>query len=466
MDLFLSTLSRFFRAERSGIFVFGDNGIELKTARNLSRSIIGDQNFQSSMELIVTCHKIKEPILSKNLRNTGGALYKGCLSAICLPILKEVDVKAVLYFDNSYLPNCFDFVSPAMLESLARQLSVILERQEIGIQHTIGSPIPANKAGVIIPAPSEFGGIDVIITDHKMVKLLNQAKHLAESDAPILILGETGAGKEVVAQWIHNRSSRNDKPFVIVDLTTISENLVESELFGHEKGAFTGAHRQKIGRIEIAEEGTLFFDEIGEISPQLQIKLLRLLEQKTFTRVGGTKTKKADFRLIAATNRNLLDEVKAGRFREDLYYRINALELTIPPLRERKSDIVALAHHFLAYYAKKYNKKVSRLTEDQLRTMKNYSWPGNIRELKHVIERAVLVSEEDRLDFNFSNQSECLPLEGFFANFPSLDEVQRRYIQFVLNHTGGKNSGTGGAAEILKMKRTSIISRMKKLGMR
>ena len=508
MDLFLSTLSRFFRAERSAIFVFNDSkggapesgservprsllrgkranhdrtfssgigdspepapvGLQLRTARNLSRSIISDQSFRRSMAMIMSCHREKKPVLSKGREGTTALTGKESLSAMCLPLVTETEVIAVLYFDNSYLPNCFDFVSIPMLESLGRHLAGIVERQGFGGMEAGGAKkAMAQQEGAILQSSGDYSGTDIIMKDHKMVKLLNQARRLAESDTTILILGETGSGKEVVAQWIHRNSSRHDKPFVVVDLTTIPENLMDSELFGHEKGAFTGAHQQKIGRVELAEGGTLFFDEIGEIPAHLQVKLLRLLEQKTFVRVGGTKTRRADFRLVAATNRNLFDEVKAGRFREDLYYRLNALELNIPPLRERKADIAALAHHFLGFYARKYNKRLSELSEEQTAAMQAYHWPGNVRELKHVIERAVLVAEGELLEFDFSSRPENLPVEDLYTDLPTLDEVQRRYIQYVLNRTGGKISGAGGAAEILDLKRTTLGSRMKNLGMR
>ena len=471
MDLLLSTLSRFFRAERSGIFFFSDikgEMPELQTARNLSRSIIGDQNFRLSMAMIRDSYHEKKPFLSKFKRDTEGLKYQESLSAMSIPLMKGSEIRAILYFDNSYLSNCFDFVSMPMLELLGRHLAGIVEKHEIG---EIGSTSLPNQSrphhsGTVLQSSSDFSGVDIIIKDHKMVKLLNQAKRLAGSEAPILILGETGSGKEVIAQWIHRNSMQHDKPFVVVDLTTIPENLMDSELFGHEKGAFTGAHQQKIGRVEIAEGGMLFFDEIGEIPTHLQVKLLRLLEQKTFMRVGGTKAKHADFRLVAATNRNLFEEVKAGRFREDLYYRLNALELTIPPLRSRKADVVALANHFLVYYAKKYNKILSALTAEQIAMMKSYDWPGNVRELKNIIERAVLVADNSCVELDFSSRPKACPADSPFSDFPTMDEIQRRYIQFILNGNGGKISGTGSAAEILNMKRSTLKARMKTLGMR
>ena len=463
MDLLLSTLSGFFRAERSGVFVFSSGKgelPELQMARNLSRSIISDHNFRRNMDMIKTCYQNKKPILANLQKETLGLKEKKYVSVICMPLLRE-RVQAVLYFDNSYIPNCFDFVDLPILESLGHHLSSILERKESDILDSAEPLYTSVNTGSVVHDSLDLPGIDILVKDKKMVKTFNQATHLAESDAPVLILGETGVGKEVVAKWIHLHSARRDKPFVVVDLTTIPDNLIDSELFGHEKGAFTGAHQQKIGRVEMAEGGTLFFDEIGEIPSHLQVKLLRLMEQKTFMRVGGTKTKTADFRLVAATNRNLLNEVKKGRFREDLYYRLNTLELTIPPLRERVEDISAIASHFMTQYAKKYNKTMFPLNKDQTFILENYEWPGNVRELKSVIERAVLLSENGYLVLNFPDSKEKLR-ENSSSEIPTLEEIQRQHIKYVLNLTNGK---IGNAAKILGIKRTSLYTKLKRLGM-
>jgi transcriptional regulator with PAS, ATPase and Fis domain len=252
---------------------------------------------------------------------------------------------------------------------------------------------------------------------------------------------------------------------VIVDPTTIPETLIESELFGHEKGAFTGADRQKLGRIELAHRGTLFIDEVGEIPKSSQVKLLRVLQEKTLIRVGGTKTIMSDFRLIAATNRDLADEVAAGHFREDLYYRLNVISITLPPLRERNEDVPFLARHFLSLYAAKHNQLVPGLSQEDETLLLAYHWPGNIRELKNVMERAVLLSTKDRLEISLPVKR-SLSSDDCFSDFPSLDEMQRRYIRFIMEKTGGKVSGPGGAAELLEMKRTSLYKRMNKLGLR
>jgi transcriptional regulator with GAF, ATPase, and Fis domain len=297
-----------------------------------------------------------------------------------------------------------------------------------------------------------------------MTKLLMQADQIADSEAAVLILGETGVGKEVLARRLHKMSSRASGPFTVVDLTSVPENLVESELFGHEKGAFTGADRQKAGRLELAHRGTLFIDEVGEIPKSVQVKLLRVLQEKAFARVGGTRTLVSDFRLVAATNRDLMAEVVAGRFREDLYYRLNVVPVTLPPLRERGKDVGLLGRYFLAYYARKYNKHNLTLAPKDEERLTAYHWPGNVRELKNAIERAVILSTDESLELDLPIESRSFhghPLD----DTPTLDEMQRRYIHSILDLTGGRISGEGGAAELLGMKRTSLYTRMKKLGM-
>jgi transcriptional regulator with GAF, ATPase, and Fis domain len=297
-----------------------------------------------------------------------------------------------------------------------------------------------------------------------MEALLGQVDQVAPTESTILVLGETGTGKELLAKRIHASSLRAAGPFMVVDAATIPENLLESELFGHERGAFTGADRQKIGRIELAHQGTLFLDEVGELPLSAQVKLLRALQEKTFSRLGGTRTIQSDFRLVAATNRDLGAEVAAGRFRQDLYYRLNVIPILLPPLRDRPEDIPLLAGHFLNRYAVRYKRSGLRLSPEQEKMLGRYPWPGNIRELKNILERAVLLSVADQLEL-------ALPAdltsgrENPFADNPSLDEIQRRYIDHILLKTSGRIAGPGGAAEILGMKRTSLYSRMRILGL-
>ncbi len=230
--------------------------------------------------------------------------------------------------------------------------------------------------------------------------LRQKAKIVGKTDSAVLITGETGTGKEILANMIHQCSSRANKPFVCVNCGALNENLIESELFGSEKGAYTGAERQKKGRFEIADGGTIFFDEIGEMSLNMQTRLLRVLQEKTFERVGGCETIRSDFRLIAATNRDLKQEVAENRFRKDLYYRINIIPLEIPPLRQRLADIPVLCESFLTLYAAEMNKPLPVMGQDVLEILQKYDWPGNVRELRNLIERMVVLSSEGSLDVN------------------------------------------------------------------
>ncbi|MDH3267533.1 MAG: sigma 54-interacting transcriptional regulator [Ignavibacteria bacterium] len=303
---------------------------------------------------------------------------------------------------------------------------------------------------------------NIISTSEKFNTVLRSVEQVASTDATVLILGETGTGKELLARAIHSISNRSDRPLVKVNCATLPENLIESELFGHEKGAFTGATSRKIGRFELANSGTIFLDEIGELPTGLQTKLLRVLQEGEFERLGDPKTIKVDVRIIVATNRNLEKEISEGSFREDLFYRINVFPIKIPPLRERKEDIPILVKHFLKKYSTKAGKKVEIITQDVMEKLCRYSWPGNIRELENIIERAVITSTGNKLilgewlakgEFNKSS-SQILPLE----------EMERRYILEILEMTDWKVSGDNGAAKMMDINAQTLVSKMKKLG--
>ncbi|RUM28346.1 MAG: sigma-54-dependent Fis family transcriptional regulator [Aquifex sp.] len=288
----------------------------------------------------------------------------------------------------------------------------------------------------------------------KFREVLETARMVADVEAPILIRGETGVGKEVLARYIHKISSRRDKPFVVVDCTAIPEHLFESELFGYEKGAFTGANQRKLGLVEIANNGTLFFDEIGDMPFSVQAKLLRFVETKKFRRVGGLKDLEVDVKIICATNKNLEELIKEGKFREDLYYRINTIELEIPPLRERKEDIPLLVEFFL----KKYRKKIKNET---LIELMNYSWEGNVRELKNVIERACLLSTDIYID-----EAICLKrkniscIEKMMEKLPTLEELEKMYLAFLYKRFNGN---IDKIAETLGCSRRTVFRKLKSL---
>ena len=364
-----------------------------------------------------------------------------------------------------------------MIAKLIKQSSSIPD-QVLGREH-----IKPKKHALDFGEPIQTGGIDEMQFHNPiMAQVISEVDKVAQTDSSVLIYGETGTGKELLARRVHRLSPRNKNPFVVVDLTSIPENLLESELFGHEKGAFTGATSRKRGRLEMVHEGTLFLDEIGEIPTSFQVKLLRLLQDKKFIRIGGAQPIPVDFRLITATNRNLEEEVGAGRFRQDLYFRLSVVPVRLPPLRERQSDILLLARYFLSKYIRKHKKPDIYLTPEDEAWLLTYTWPGNIRELKNIIERSVILAIDNRLNLakidplSFTgkqhlqtrhddltdHEKHFIPID----DFPSLDEIQRRYINVVLNKTNGKMTGPGGAVNILGMKPSSLYARMKKLGLR
>ena len=292
-------------------------------------------------------------------------------------------------------------------------------------------------------------------------KLVDQ---VAPMNTTVLLLGETGTGKGVVARAIHGKSSRKNKPLITVNCTTLPANLIEGELFGREKGAFTGAYDRQIGRFELADKGTIFLDEIGELPMELQSKLLRVLQDGEFERLGSSRTIKTDVRIIAATNRNLADAIRNGRFREDLYYRLNVFPILMPPLRQRREDIPLLVDFFIAKFNKKTGKKIGTVSKETLNALQQYSWPGNVRELESVVERAVIISQGsalevlDRLE-PFRKEEEPAPRE-----VKSLADLEYDHILQVLLKTGWRIEGKKGAAGILGLNASTLRARIQKYG--
>ncbi len=304
-------------------------------------------------------------------------------------------------------------------------------------------------------APFAFIGKSKQIQD-----ILALIQKVAPADSPVFIQGESGTGKELVANTVWHFSARKDAPFIALNCATLSENLIESEIFGHEKGAFTSAYQTKHGLVEVADRGTLFLDEIAEMPIGLQAKLLRFLDSGEFRRVGGNKTLTVDVRVVAATNKDLVSLIKAGRFREDLYYRLNVINITIPPLRDRRSDIPELARHFLSAYAKKLSKPVADFTAESLELLSSYRWPGNVRELENVIERAVIVCESGTIGAEDLSIPAYAAVADLSVN-PSLEEMEKNYIIRVLKETGGNQSK---ASQLLGIDRKTLYLKLKKYG--
>jgi transcriptional regulator with GAF, ATPase, and Fis domain len=299
--------------------------------------------------------------------------------------------------------------------------------------------------------------------------VLEQVELVAPTDSTVLIHGETGTGKELIARAIHNLSSRCGRSFIKLNCAAIPLDLLESELFGHEKGAFTGAIAQKIGRFELADKGTLFLDEVGDIPPQLQPKLLRVLQEQEFEPLGSTRTHQVNVRLVAATNRPLPEMVKVGRFRSDLYYRLNVFPILLPPLRARTEDIPALVEHFVEHFSRRMNRQIERVPPETMAALRSYEWPGNIRELQNVIERAVILSTDGVLSNPLPppqtiepvNVSTVVPIS---SGSTTLRDSERSLILQTLEASRWVIGGPKGAAARLGLKRTTLIHRMKKLG--
>ncbi len=304
---------------------------------------------------------------------------------------------------------------------------------------------------------------EAIIGESSALKdVLRQVAIVAPTDATVLLLGETGTGKELIARAVHQQSGRRNHPFVTVNCAAIPSGLLESELFGHERGAFTGAIAQKIGRFERAHRGTLFLDEIGDIPVELQPKLLRVLQEQEFERLGGTRTQRVDVRLVAATHRDLAQLVEAGQFRADLYYRLNVFPLTLPPLRQRPEDIPLLVRHFVRHYARHLHKRIDAIPAEAMDGLTHYPWPGNVRQLQNVIERAVILSPGPVLRLPLAELTP--PVHGVPTQGRTLEDVEREHILKTLRETHWVVGGPQGAAARLGLKRTTLIYKMEKLG--
>jgi formate hydrogenlyase transcriptional activator len=381
--------------------------------------------------------------------------------------------RGALVVENRHSRWLVDKQDPHLLEILGWQLGVILDNlalhQELAtVRHQLEQETKYYR---------EHGAAsrrtDAIIGDSSAIRRVHEdVARVAATDATVLLLGETGVGKELFAREIHNQSKRRDAPFVAVHVAALTSGLVASALFGHERGAFTGAVSQVQGRFELANRGTLLLDEIGELGPEEQVRLLRVLQEGTFERVGGNRTLRSDFRLVVATNRDLDAEVRAGRFRQDLYYRLNVFPIRVPPLRERVGDIPPMALYFMERSSRRLGRSFQGISEADMERLMAYPWPGNVRELMHFIERAAVLSDGPRLcipPLMNAVEAPCSERTGGEAaetvEWVSLAEAERRYLRRVLHHARGRVTGAGGAAEILDLKPSTLNFRIHKLGL-
>ncbi|WEK70465.1 MAG: sigma-54 dependent transcriptional regulator [Candidatus Chryseobacterium colombiense] len=321
------------------------------------------------------------------------------------------------------------------------------------------------EKGYSFTAIPDHNAIDGIIGKSKLLQdVVEKIKIVAPTDTSVLIIGESGTGKEKAAHSVHELSDRSSQPIVVVNCAALPHSLIESELFGHEKGSFTGANIQRIGKFEQADNGTIFLDEIGELPLDSQVKLLRVLQEKEIERLGGNKTIKVNVRIVAATNRSLEKEVAEGRFRLDLYYRLNVFPVALPPLRERREDIELLANFFLNKYTAASKRNITGISKNALEQLLNYHWPGNIRELEHLIERNILLAKTAEIESFDLPESIEKPSQQSHGQLKSMEEMERDHIMNALQSSNGKVSGIGGAAELLKIQPQTLYSKMKKLG--
>jgi formate hydrogenlyase transcriptional activator len=376
-------------------------------------------------------------------------------------------------------PNQYSDSDAAFFQEVANQVALVIENMK-AYEEIAALKARLERESVYLQEEiqRDHNFVELVGNSPPLLALLRQVEQVAPTDSTVLIIGETGTGKELVARAVHARSGRRERPLVKVNCSAISAGLVESELFGHVKGAFTGAIERRIGRFELADGGTIFLDEVGELPPETQVKLLRVLQEREFEPVGSSRTQPVNVRVIAATNRDLEEAVAAGLFRSDLFYRLNVFPLKVPPLRERREDVRLLAMFFLTQFARKFGKAVTSVTDETMARLLAYDWPGNVRELQNVLERAVILSGGSTLEVGPTRLSAPAPGAGGAPPasppgggaaphpLPSLEEIERRHILAALEQTRWVIDGPKGAAAILKLHPNTLRSRLEKLGIK
>ncbi|MEP7121936.1 MAG: sigma 54-interacting transcriptional regulator [Byssovorax sp.] len=414
--------------------------LSIRASRNVRKEAITNAQGQISDSIVrQVIEKARPVIVSDAISDTNFGQSESVIamklsSVMCAPLLSQGEVIGALYVGNDKVKHLFDRTQLELLSIFASQASLILQNA------MLLNALRADKAKLAAELHDKKFG-EIIGVCASMLEVFRKLQKVAATDISVLITGETGTGKELIAKELHRRSPRAEGPFVTINCGAIPENLIESELFGHVKGAFTGAVMSRAGKFQIADKGTLFLDEIGELPLNLQVKLLRALQERVVVRVGDSRPEKVDIRVVAATNRNLEEEIREGRFREDLYYRLNVVNLWCPPLRERGDDVMIIAKVLLSKYADELKSAVRGFSPGALASIKKYAWPGNIRQLENRIKKALvlcdqtLLSPED-LDLGPSAETSILPLEK------AKEEFQRKYVLEVLERNNGNRTQT------------------------
>ncbi len=437
LDTFLSNLTdaliSLTRADKGFIIIFKENTFDVMVARNLEGKNIENPLELISDSIIEKVINTKKPLIINDALNdtefkmSVSVINLKLCSVICAPLIYQGNILGLIYLGNDNIANLFDQSSLEAITILASQVTLLL-KSALHIDKLTKDLDTRNLSNIIYVSPS-------------MTDIMEKMKKVAETDVTVLIEGETGTGKEILAREIHYNSPRKNGPFVAINCGAIQKDLLESELFGHVKGAFTGAISTREGRFQLAAGGTLLLDEIGDMPLPLQVKLLRAIQDKIVTKVGSNSNEEIDVRIICATNRNLEELIKSKKFRSDLYYRINVVRFYLPPLRDRGDDIMMIAKYFLNRFKKEYNSLVEGFSINAIKAINNYNWPGNIREMENRIKKAVILAkhpliEVEDLDITQEGESSILPLAQ------AREEFQRRYILQALRKNGGNKTKT------------------------
>jgi formate hydrogenlyase transcriptional activator len=383
---------------------------------------------------------------------------------LCIPLLKQTRLAGIIYLENNLTSGVFTPPRMALLQVLASDAAISLEnarlyREVNALKDQLYKENLVLRDEVVRISMFE----EIVGTSSALQPVLVRVAKVAPTDSTVLITGETGTGKELVARAIHRRSARASRAFVSVNCAAVPGELIASELFGHEKGAFTGATQRRLGRFELAHGGTIFLDEVGELPMETQVALLRVLQEREFERVGGSTSVRIDVRVIAATNRDLQAAIEAGAFRSDLFYRLNVFPIAVPALRERADDISLLVEYFIDRYARKAGKTIQRINKRTLEQLRSYTWPGNVRELQNVIERSVIVCDSEEFTVDESWLSARPAIEGPLALSGTVAAHEKALIEDALRACGGRVYGPAGAAARLGIPRSTLESKIRAL---
>jgi formate hydrogenlyase transcriptional activator len=456
-----------FAKQKDGTFILSDEMVEgtVKDFDSVAKQIYEDVLKNLTEPFILDGEAFKAMCKTNSIyRHVHETFGVNSLLHVLLPISEESLAMLIL---SSRGEHDFSPRHAHVMARLAPQITMALKNLFAFEQiENLHRQLEKEKTYLVEEIKTSHNFEEIVGTSKALQKVLKQVSQVAPTEATVLIQGESGTGKELIARALHNLSPRKDHPLVKVNCAALPAQLIESELFGHEKGSFTGAFERRIGKFELANGGTIFLDEIGELPLELQSKLLRVLQERELERIGGKQVIKADIRVIAATNRDLQKEVAAGRFRTELFFRLNVFPLTMPPLRDRPEDIPLLAMFFASKAAKKMAKPIDGIKDKAMKQLMSYAWPGNIRELEHIIERAVILSTGTSLDITGLVAATPAPPSFEASELRTLADAERDYILHVLEQTKGRIRGDGGAATVLGMKPTTLESRMKKLGIR